>query len=170
MSLTILAHAAEPLLQWLSGHNVIVVFPTLALGILGLPIPDETLITMAGWLISQDRWPLIPTFLAVVLGAVCGISLSYLVGRTAGHYLIKKYGRWIGITESRIKSTHDWFEKIGKWTLVIGYFIPGVRHLTGYVAGTLQLNTKEFMLYAYSGALLWSIIFLTIGYFFGSHF
>jgi membrane protein DedA with SNARE-associated domain len=50
---------------------------------------------------------------------------------------------------------------------VIGYFIPGVRHFTGFSSGMATLPFHHFALFAYSGALLWVTSFLTIGYFFG---
>ena len=55
---------------------------------------------------------------------------------------------------------------MGKWALIIGYFIPGVRHLTGYVAGGLRLPWRYFALFAYSGALLWVSLFIGAGYVF----
>lgn len=50
---------------------------------------------------------------------------------------------------------------------MIGYFIPGVRHLTAVVAGTSKLRWPVFALFAYSGGFLWSVIFITLGYFLG---
>lgn len=48
--------------------------------------------------------------------------------------------------------------------LIIGYFIPGVRHLTAYLAGISRIDFQKFMIFAYSGALLWSITFISLGY------
>jgi membrane protein DedA with SNARE-associated domain len=62
---------------------------------------------------------------------------------------------------------HSWFERRGRWTLLIGYFIPGVRHLTGYVAGASELSFSNFALFAYTGAFCWALIFITLGYMLG---
>jgi membrane protein DedA with SNARE-associated domain len=109
-----------------------------------------------------------PTLLAAYAGSMCGITLSYLIGRTAGAYLIHRYGRWIGITEEKYSKVHRWFERFGKWLLFFGYFIAGVRHLTGYAAGTTELDYRLFAAFAYTGAIVWASSFLTIGYFFGN--
>ena len=122
---------------------------------------------IAGTFMNQGKLPIHSTILAAICGTICGISISYLLGRTAGHFLIIKYGKWIGLTDKRYQNTHDWFEKFGKWTLFIGYFIPCVRHLTGVAAGTTELSYKHFALYAYSGAVVWVSLFLSLGYFFG---
>lgn len=51
--------------------------------------------------------------------------------------------------------------------ITVGYFIPGVRHFTGYFSGIIALPYRKFALYAYGGALFWVILFLGIGRMFG---
>lgn len=103
-------------------------------------------------------------------GSIIGITVSYLIGLTAGYYLLEKYGPKIGINEKKIHYTKHIFSRWGLWLLLIGYFLPGIRHLTGYLAGTLRVKYKYFALFSYTGALLWVITFLSIGYFFGTQF
>ena len=69
-------------------------FALLVAGIVGLPVPDETLLTLAGFLVYKGKFELIPMLLAGFLGSACGITVSYLIGRTAGIYTIHKFGRF----------------------------------------------------------------------------
>lgn len=154
---------------WLLKYKGFALFLLLALGIVGLPIPDETLMTFAGIYMAKNELTMVPTLFAAYAGSLFGITVSYLIGRTAGAYLVKKYGPRVGFTQDKIDRVHRWFEKIGKWTLLIGYFIPGVRHLTGYVAGTTELSFIQFAIFAYTGAILWCTLFLSFGYFSGQH-
>jgi membrane protein DedA with SNARE-associated domain len=62
---------------------------------------------------------------------------------------------------------HSWFDRFGTWTLLAGYFVPGVRHLTAVVAGTSKMEFHLFSIFAYSGALIWSTTFIALGYCFG---
>ncbi len=55
-------------------------------------------------------------------GTCFGITGSYGLGRLTGHYLHKGWGRYIGLTEKRYQAAHQWFEKMGKFSLSIGYF------------------------------------------------
>lgn len=158
-----LNHITQVLLQ----HGNIALFILLALGIVGLPIPDETLLVTAGVLLAKGKLSLTITPLIALLGSVCGISISYCIGYFPGRYVVKKYGHWMGLTEPRIDRAHYWFERIGIWAVFFGYFIPGVRHLTGYVAGALQTDFKKFALFAYLGAAVWISTFMSIGYFLG---
>ncbi len=145
------------------------IFSLLVFGIIGLPVPDETLLTLSGYLVYKGYLHIIPTFLAAYLGSICGISISYAIGKTFGRPVLIKYGKFFHIDEDKLDRVHHWFEKIGRWTLFIGYFIPGVRHITAIFAGISELEMWEFGVFAYSGAFVWTATFLSIGYFFGDH-
>lgn len=157
----------ELITHWISQYGYFGLFSLLMLGIVGVPVPDETLLTFSGYLIFRGRLSFHFTFMSAILGSACGITLSYALGRSLGLFLIHKYGRYVLITPERLDAVHQWFLKRGKWSLPIGYFIPGVRHLTAYVAGASQLETRKFALYAYSGAVIWSTTFILLGYFLG---
>ena len=154
----------ESLIEWLSQYGYAGLFALLMLGIVGLPIPDETLLVFSGYLISVGRLRPVSTFLAGFAGAVSGISISFLLGRTLGHAAVEKYGRYIHLTAERVYRVERWFERIGNWLLSVGYFIPGVRHFTALVAGMSGVSFRVFAPYAYGGAAVWVAFFLTIGY------
>lgn len=143
------------------------IFCLLMLGIVGLPIPDETLIAFSGFLVFKNQLHLAPALLTVFLGSICGITLSYMLGRTFGPALIHRFGPTIHITEERLNRARAWLEHRGAWSLTFGYFLPGIRHLTAYVAGTSKLSPGVFSLFAYSGGFLWSASFLAVGYLLG---
>lgn len=154
---------------WLINYGSFILFILLSLGILALPIPEETLMVIAGVLMHKGKLNIPLTILFSYAGTICGITMSYLLGRTAGNFLFKRYGRWVGINEERLAKAHHWFTRLGKWLLSIGYFIPGIRHLTGFSAGTSYMQFSQFALYAYSGAVIWVSLFLALGYFLGTY-
>ena len=98
---------------------------------------------------------------------MCGVTVSYGLGRSAGLFVVNRYGRLLRLTRKDLDRLHAWFDRFGKWTLVVGYFIPGFRHLTAVVAGTSKMEYRRFALFAYSGALVWSSAFIGLGYGFG---
>jgi membrane protein DedA with SNARE-associated domain len=158
-------------LQWVATYGYFAIFSLLVLGIVGLPVPDEFLLASCGFLVYQGHLQLIPTLASALAGSVSGITCSYIIGRTVGWtFLHSRFGRMLHIRDSQIARVHDWFNRLGHWALMIGYFIPGVRHFTAIVAGTSKLEYRGFALYAYSGAALWVSIFIFIGYHFGEHF
>lgn len=160
---------SETFSLWLIEYGSFALFGLLALGIIALPVPEETLMIIAGVLMYNEKLNIPATILAALGGSILGITVSYVLGITFGTYFLQKFGKYVGLTEARFDAVHQWFERLGKWTLVIGYFIPGVRHLTGFAAGSSKLEYKYFALFGYFGALLWVSTFLSIGYFFGNY-
>jgi membrane protein DedA with SNARE-associated domain len=155
----------ELISMWLMHYGCFALFGLLAVGIIALPVPDETLMIAAGGLLSHGNLNLHSTLVAAYAGSMCGITVSYFIGRTAGTYFLTKVGPWFGLTHTKMKKVHSWFEHFGKWTLLIGYFVPGIRHLTGVSAGIANLEYDHFALFAYLGAFLWVSTFLATGYF-----
>ncbi|MDZ7302200.1 MAG: DedA family protein [candidate division KSB1 bacterium] len=151
-------------LHWIAEYAYAGVFSLLMLGIVGLPIPDETLLTFSGYLIYKGQLHFVPTLVAAFLGSICGITLSYGLGRIVGVAMINKFGSFIHLTPENLARVHYWFDRFGKWTLMIGYFIPGVRHVTAIVAGASKRGWLVFALFAYAGGFLWSVIFIALGF------
>jgi len=154
-------------LDWIARYGYAAIFGLLMLGIVGLPVPDETLITFTGYLVYAGHLKLAPAFATVLAGTMCGITFSYVLGRTFGLRLIHRFGRYVHLTEERLAKAHRFFERVGHWSLTAGYFIPGVRHLTAYAAGVSYTAPHVFALFAYLGAFLWASTFLALGYFLG---
>jgi len=155
--------------RWIQHHGYVGIFSLLAFGIVGLPVPDEWLLTYTGFLGFKGTLRIFPAFFAAFLGSACGITVSYTLGRIFDTFVIVKYGRLFHITPERVARVHRWFERHGHWPLLLGYFVPGVRHLTGYVAGASELAFPKFMLFAYSGAFCWAAAFIGLGYFLGEN-
>ena len=153
--------------HWVREYGYAAIFLLLVTGIVGAPWPEETLLTFAGYLAFKGVLNLESTLATGFLGSACGITVSYLIGRTAGLIVIHKFGRFLFLNDAKLGRVRHWFERFGKWVLVIGYFVPGVRHFTALVAGTSRLPYREFALFAYTGALLWATLFISIGYIFG---
>ncbi len=156
--------------HWVAHYGGFALFALLVFGIVGLPIPDETLLVLSGYLIFRGTLNPIGTWLGAALGSMCGITCSYMIGRTVGvGFIHSRFGKWLHITEARIQKIHDWFYHLGHWALFLGYFVPGVRHFTAMVAGTSCLEYRPFALFAYSGACVWVTSFIALGYFLGDN-
>ncbi|MNI63204.1 hypothetical protein D3C73_1185590 [compost metagenome] len=100
-------------------------------------------------------------------GTTAGMTITYFIGLKAGLPFIQRYGRWFLFSPAKLEKTQRWFERYGSFLVSIGYFVPGVRHFTGYFSGIIALPFRKFALYAYGGALLWVVLFLSIGKVFG---
>ncbi|MCJ8011733.1 DedA family protein [Paenibacillus sp. KQZ6P-2] len=152
---------------WFGDYGYFVLFLGLVLEFIALPFPGETTMAYAGYLSYEGKLHFGLLILLAFLGTTIGITITYFIGLKLGLPFIKRYGKWVLLTEHKIERAQKWFNKYGKGLIFIGYFIPGARHFSGYFSGIINLSFRKFALYAYSGALFWVVLFLSIGKLFG---
>jgi membrane protein DedA with SNARE-associated domain len=157
----------QHVLAWITQYGYFAIFFLLVFGIIGLPIPDETLLTFSGYLIYKGHLSLPLAFVSALAGSASGITISYQLGRLFGHRVLLRYGKYLHLPEERLDRAHAWFARIGHWALTFGYFIPGVRHITAYAAGIADVAPHQFAIFAYTGTVLWVSTFLSLGYLLG---
>jgi membrane protein DedA with SNARE-associated domain len=150
-------------LHLIEQHGYLGLYISLALGLLGIPIPDETLLTFTGYLVFRGQLGYVPVVLVAVLGSLTGMSLSYWIGRLVGTPFIHRYGKYMHITPERIEKEQIWFHKYGAKSIIFGYFLPGLRHLTAYISGISKFNFSKFMATAAIGSTIWAVLFITLG-------
>ena len=109
-------------IEMISQYGYYAVFGLLALGIIGLPVPDELLMLFIGYLSSIMVLNYSVSLLVSFMGAITGMLLSYTLGKTFGQPLIDKHGKWVGLTTKRFEKVKGWFARFGLWTLFFGYF------------------------------------------------
>src|SRR3954465_476750 len=78
-------------------------------GIIGLPIPDEVLLTYVGFNVFQGKLAYLPSLLCACFGACGGISLSYLLGIKLGGPFLTKFGPKLHLTEQKVNRTKKLF-------------------------------------------------------------
>ncbi len=153
--------------QYLEVYSYLTIYCVYFIELMGIPVPGETTMVYIGYLSWAGRlsWPL--CILAVTCGAISGVTGSYFIGLKIGSPLMQKYGRFIGLTPERFGKIEEWIAVYGKKILIIAYYIPGLRHASGYVSGILEIPYPIFAANAYSGALLYAVSFTSLGYFLG---
>ena len=142
--------------EWIARYGYWAIFILLLLGIVGLPVPDETLLLLVGYLSFTGDLRLEPALVSAFLGSACGVSVSYALGRFVGIHAVDKLANRLHISPAHMALTYRWVARWGKYVLLIAYFIPGVRHLAALVMGATLLPPLVFARFAYTGALVWS--------------
>jgi membrane protein DedA with SNARE-associated domain len=154
----------QAFVEHLTRYGPPVLFLAQMFGIVGLPIPDELLMTVAGALVRRGDMSGAATIAAAIAGSSSGITLSYLLGRTIGSAALH---RLLHVPDAAFVRTQRWFARFGHWLLTFGYFIPGVRHVTAIAAGSAPIAYRDFARAAYPGAVLWCCVFMGVGYYAG---
>jgi membrane protein DedA with SNARE-associated domain len=144
-------------------YGYTVLFLSLLLELLALPLPGEILMSSAGLLVYQGKLNWLGIIAMGGLGASLGMTAAYFIGFRLGLPFVHKYGKYVHFGPDRLDKTSHWFAVYGNKLLTVSYFIPGVRHFTGYFAGIVRIPFRSFALYAYTGAFLWVGVFVTLG-------
>jgi membrane protein DedA with SNARE-associated domain len=157
----------ETISQWVTQYGYAAIFVLQALSIIGVPFPDETTLVFFGYLVFRQNLNLVFAIAAATAGSMCGITISYSLGRSMGFYALRKLMRLLRVSAEALEKTRAHYKRFGPWLLFFGYFIPGVRHLNAMVSGTMLLGFGRFAMFAWTGALIWVSVFVSAGYVLG---
>src|SRR5437667_11912147 len=114
----------QAVVHWITDYGYLGIFFLLIFGIIGLPIPDEWLLVISGYLAFKNVLGLFPVLAIAAIGSATGLTVSYILGRTSSDFLVSRYGRWLSIDDAKILHVQNWFQNLGRWVLVVGPFIP----------------------------------------------
>jgi len=140
----------------------------LALESIGIPVPGETvLLTAAAYAGATHHLDIWSVFLAGVLGAVCGNFAAFWIGRKFGPGFLRRYGRYLHLTRSRLKIGQYLFLRHGGKFVVLARLVPLFRSFAGLLAGANKMPGIRFSIANLLGAVLWVGLDCTAAYFLG---
>ncbi|HEX7042149.1 MAG TPA: DedA family protein [Patescibacteria group bacterium] len=153
-----------------SGYLAVFILMTLESAL--LPIPSEVTMPFAGFLAQGGQ---LNFWLVVLLGALGNLTGS-LIAYAVGFYLeesvilelIKKYGKFILVTEHEYLRAVKWFGKFGSPIAFFSRLLPVVRTFISLPAGLSEMNIWKFSFYTFVGSFLWSAFLTWIGFFLGT--
>jgi membrane-associated protein len=134
-------------------------------------LPGDSLLFVAGAVSAlpqvQDKGLNVHLLAAVVVaGAVLGNSLNYQIGVWLGRKVYDGTIRWID--QDALRKTHDFYERHGGKTVMIGRFVPVVRTFAPLVAGASGMDRRKFQFFNILGATIWVVSLVYGGYLFGN--
>ena len=129
-----------------------------------VPIPSEIIMPFAGFLAARGEFSL-PIVLAVnTTAALVGSGVCYWIGAAGGKPLLLKYGKYIFVRRKDIEKTEAFFARHGKATILIGRFLPVVRHIISIPAGIARMPLVPFFTQTFIGSTIWGSVLIMIGY------
>ena len=140
------------------------IFVVVVLGNIGLPVPEETTLIVAGYLVWQGYFRL-PIVLAVgVVSAVVGDNIGYWVGRRYGPAAVARVARWAALDAERVESMRRFMLRHGALAVFLGRFFPGLRFMAGPLAGAAGLGFRPFFVANILGAVVFVPYGVSLGY------
>jgi len=144
------------------GYLAIFVF--VVLGNLGVPVPEESILVLAGYLVWQGDLRLPLVLLVGILSAIAGDNLGYWLGRRYGQEAIARYGRWVLLTPARLDATRRFVTRYGAFGVFAARFIAGLRFMAGPLAGSTGLPPLAFVAANALGAVVYVPTMVAAGY------
>jgi membrane protein DedA with SNARE-associated domain len=155
----------EWLLQMFTEHQYLVYAAIVLICFVEGPI----LTVLSGILIKVGGLPLIPLYLALMLGDLIGDVVWYWIGRKAGHPFVRRFGKYFSIEEAEIAAVTKIFHKYHEWILIISKVTMGLGFaiVTLFTAGMVRISFKKYFIINAIGQIVWTGLLLGIGYLFG---
>jgi membrane-associated protein len=161
---------SDQIIHYIQEYSYFIIFLFLFFGIVGIPSPEESLLFLVGVLAAHGQLSMSWGILFSFLGTFVGMTGGYYAGKFVGYPIINKYGKWIGITEEKAVSFEAQFTKNSSKTLIMGFFMPGLRQVAPYLSGIFSINIVRYLVISGAGSLLWSITYILLGWGLGSSF
>jgi len=153
--------------QW--GYLLIFLGATLeSAAFLGLVIPGESLVLLAGFLAAQGLLDLDVLIITLAVGAALGDSIGYEMGRRLGRPALLHYGKRFGLNDARLAKAEVFFARHGSKAVFLGRFVGFARALVPFLAGSSRMPYRKFLPYNAIGAVLWAAGVTLLGYFLGA--
>ncbi len=157
--------------EFLSQHLYEGVFLAALIETIIPPIPTLAVFPTAGFLASQQGLSIISIIPLIILGATgatLGTTGIYLIALKLGRTILLRYLRFVKVSEKKLERVEIWFEKYGDKAVFLGRMVPVMREMISVPAGLLQMKFPKFVLYTFSGSLVWSTGTILAGYYFGA--
>jgi membrane protein DedA with SNARE-associated domain len=129
-----------------------------------VPIPSELVMPLAGAMASKGDFSL-PLVLAInSVAALVGSTICYYIGAKGGKPFLERYGKFFLLRKHDLEKTERVFAKYGKWVILIGRFLPVVRHIISIPAGIARMPLRTFWLQTFIGSTIWGGFLIILGY------
>jgi membrane protein DedA with SNARE-associated domain/rhodanese-related sulfurtransferase len=151
------------LVSVIAEQGLLLVFANVLLQQLGVPIPAEPTLVVAGSLAARGVLPL-PNLVGVTwLAVLIADSTWYWLGRRYGNQVLRVICRLALSPDSCVRNTEQTFTRWGLKSLAVAKFIPGFSMVAPPMAGAMRVSWGSFLLYDLMAAVLWSSVGIGAG-------
>jgi membrane protein DedA with SNARE-associated domain len=136
---------------------------------LGVPLPEDISLILGGFLAHKGAANLPVMMVVGFAGILVGDSLIFFAGRRLGSQVGRTSGGLLSkvITAEKRARVAELFARHGQKIVMIARFMPGVRAVTYFTAGSVGMAYWRFILWDGLAAILSAPFFVWLGFYFG---
>lgn len=131
-------------------------------------LPGDSLLFATGAIAAGEVLNIFGLAILLSLAAVLGDTVNYWIGYWVGPRVFSKETNHRFFNRRYLERTHQFYEKYGGKTIILARFIPIIRTFAPFVAGVGRMSYGKFLCYNVVGGVIWIVLFLFGGYFFGN--
>jgi len=135
-----------------------------------IPIPADLIILTAAARVAQGKLILWQAFIAILIALILGGLIQFVLARGPGRGLLYRFGRYIGLTSSRLDAASARVKKGGALAISIAILVPGVRGAAIAASGLADMPLRAFLPGLVVGSALFLCLHFSLGYLGGSLF
>jgi len=154
--------------QFLILHGAPIVFVSVFLEQMGLPLPVVPLLLAAGALSMTGQFDFLPGLGLTVLACLAADTFWFYLGRYRGDRVLGLLCRISLEPDSCVRRTQNVFTRYGLRGVVVAKFVPGLSTVAPPLAGMSGVGIQRFLLADGLGSVLYGGIFMCLGYLFSS--
>jgi membrane protein DedA with SNARE-associated domain len=136
---------------------------------LGMPLPEDIPLLVAGMLVGAKKMSLLWVGICAWCGIIGGDCVLYFMGRRYGLNITRVPFVGKHVTKSRIEQAERLFERYGVWVVGIGRLFAGIRGAMVVAAGAIRFNFVKFIVADGLAALVSGGLFVWLGMKFGEN-
>src|SRR3989344_3226285 len=148
---------------WIYAILFLIIF--LETGLVFTPfLPGDSLLFVTGTYAGSGMINLPVIIILFIVAAVLGDAVNFYIGKKFGILIFEK-NKLVNI--KYYEKTQKFYNKHGGKTIILARFIPIVRTFAPFVAGISKMKYLRFLSYNIIGGIVWVLVFVLSGYFFG---
>ncbi|MFL6706831.1 MAG: rhodanese-like domain-containing protein [Massilia sp.] len=144
-------------------YGVLIVFGTVLLEQIGLPIPAMPMLIVAGALAAGGEISWAACLAASVAACLISDYFWFKAGRFYGKRILRLLCKISLSPDYCVSQTEDKFRRWGAKSLIVAKFVPGFNTVAPPLAGAMGTTTPVFIAYSVAGGVLWSATGIVAG-------
>lgn len=157
------------LITYFLNYNILFLGILILIQCIGIPSGASLLVIASGAFAYAGEFNIILLLLEIWFFSCVGDSISYIMWKSIGNKILNRSLKLKAYFEPKLTKAENYLEKYGKGTIFISRFlVSAMGPFVNAAAGITGFNLLTFSLFVCMGELIWTCIYLGLGFWFGN--
>jgi membrane protein DedA with SNARE-associated domain len=154
------------LLEALTTYGLVVLFISVFIASVGVPLPTSFLLIVAGSFVEQGDLEFIPVIVIASIAAILGDHFGYGLGRFGGRDMSVRLSKKLK-AENLLTSAENVSQKWGGMSVFFSrWLITAIGPYVNLISGVTRYKLPRFAIWDIFGEFMWVLLYVILGRFF----